>query len=235
MPIRRARLLPIRSVVSLSVIAGVVACGQHPKPPPTTCVPLTPTNMPGFPAATATEQYPETITVNNGAIGTLDWADGRGYVHASIDDVWKALQNDGVVADRRELQQSPPGWSITKSNVDSTVDVSFILTCITNEGGFPYSVLWRELATSGTEAAPTAVLACGDLNQSAVLAGMDLMSILSDSIQLGVINSTTTSYTVTRHRGPLESTPAACQQYVEDVFNSVVAQVHGMPLPANQN
>lgn len=213
----------------MAVLAGALSCGKPPTPPQG-FAPLDPTNQATLPAPTAGDEYPEQIDTVNGHDSTTgyDWADGEGYVHASITDVWVALQNPNVVANRRELSS----WMITKTNVYPTADVSFLLSNVTQQEGLLFIIEWREAATVGTVKAPQTVIARADLYQSAMILGEDVMTVLSDSIVLTVVNSQTTAYAAIRHRGPdAGSSPAACTQYLTDVYNSVVATVHGQPLP----
>jgi hypothetical protein len=218
--------VPLLTLFSLSALA---ACGKAPVAPQG-FAPLDPTNQASLPAATASAQFPEQIKTVNGhdTMTGYDWADGEGYVSAPVTTVWKALQNASVVANRRELSS----WMITKTNVYATADVSFLLTNVTQQEGLQFVIEWREAATVGTVNAPRTVIIRGDLSQSAMILGEDIMTVLSDSIVLTVVNDQTTAYAAIRHRGPdAGSSPAACTQYVTDVYNSVVATVHGQPLP----
>jgi hypothetical protein len=221
-------------------LCSVLACAPKVKPPPPDCTPLDPTNKASLPAMLPDGGYPETINIVDADEGNglaYSWADGEGYVLAPVEKVWEALQQPGVVADRRELETTDRGYLITKSGFDKTCDWSFILESTTNSANlnFNYFVQWRGAHTAGTADDPTAAIVCGDLTQSGViLGGTDAMSILSDSIVLTSVSDNVTQYSVIRHRGPLEDNGQVCKQYVQDVFGSVVAYVHGQPLPPDQ-
>ena len=222
----------------IAACAALTACNLHVTPPPPDCSPLDVVNKATPPAPTG-GSYPESINIvdqdEKDGVG-YSWAHGQGYVLAPLAAVWAALQMPAVVADRRQLKSD--GWVILQSNVDPKADWSFNLQCTTSPSTgltFPYNVAWRGAHTAGTATVPTAAAVCGDLTQSGTFAGANLMSILSDSIVLTAVSEGVTQYSVIRHRGPLSDSGANCKQYVLDVYNSVVAQVHGMALPPNQN
>jgi hypothetical protein len=234
-------LTSARFVLAAGLCSTLFACAPKVKPPPPDCTPLDPTNKATPPDMLPDGGYPEMINIvdmNEGNGLAYSWADGEGYVLAPVEKVWEALQQPGVVADRRQLETTDGGYVITKSGFDKTCDWSFILQSTTNSAnlGFSYLVQWRGAHTAGSATEPTAAIVCGDLTQSGViLGGTDAMSILSDSIILTTINENVTKYAAIRHRGPLEDNGMVCHQFVQDVFNSVVAFVHGQPLPPDQN
>ena len=218
------------SAFGLLIAATLVACNLKTPPIKPVCDPLDATNQATLPDM-VDGGYPETINIvdQDDDHGTsYSWADGQGYVLAPIKDVWDALQQGGVVADRRELSAE----STTMSGVDPKADWSFILDCTTASStglSGPYSVEWRGSHTAGTSSDPTDAIVCGDLNKSLQLAGSDLMSTLSDSIVLTEISANVTQYSAIRHRGPLQDSGANCKQYVQDVYDNVLSTVHNNP------
>jgi len=221
----------IGAVLALAGLCSSVACGpKSTVTAPQGFAPLDPVNQAVLPAATAGDTYPEKINTVQGHDTTTgyDWADGEGYVQAPIAAVWSALQNDSVLANRRELSS----WMVTKTNVYPTADMSFLLTCVTAEDSLQFIIEWREAATVGTPKAPQTVIVRGDLDQSAMIFGTNVMTVLSDSIVLTEVNAQTTAYAAIRHRGPdAGSSPAACAQFITDVYSSALAVLHNQPLP----
>jgi hypothetical protein len=218
-------------IVFAALFTALPACKKIP-PVPVDCTPLDPTNKATPPAMEADGGYPEQLNIVTGDVnGSYFWAHGQGFVDAPVEKVFQALQNPQVVADRRELSSE----KIIKTNVDPNSGWSFIMQSVTAPStglSFPYEVEWRGSPTTGTEADPIDAIVCGDLFQSGEVAGAPVMDILQDSIVLTAVDANTTAYAAIRHRGDDFSSASACQQYLEDVFNSVIAVVHGNPLPA---
>ena len=196
-----------------------------------TYAPLDPVNQAPYPTATTGEDaHPEEINVVNGhdEAENLDWGHGQGYVHAPISAVWAALQDKDVVADRRQLTsgtlldtEPPPGATF-----------GFTLQCVTNSSpSVTYVQQWRSRATRGTAAEPRTVVVRDDLAQQPKVLGITVITTLSDSIVLEPVDDDTTSISIIRHVAAAQSDPKRAGKYVSDLFNSVVANVHGSPLP----
>jgi hypothetical protein len=212
----------------LPLLSGPIGCGLKLRTPPPGFEPLDATNQ-AVPPTSTTEAHPELLNIVKGHDDTndFDWAEAQGFVHASVAEVAAALQDANVLADRRQLTS----WSSAANTADTVADDSFTINCVTKQLSLTYVVGWRELATQGTKSDPVVYVARSDLLKSASVLGMDVMGLLSDSIVLGVVDPTTTSFAMIRHRNSLQSSPADAAQYVNDVYASVVAKVHGNPLP----
>jgi hypothetical protein len=191
--------------------------------------PLEPTNLATFPTS-PDDPHPEMLSTVKGKDMTTgdSWAHGRGYVKAPITTVWTALQNADVVVDRRELTK----WEVTQSGFDMIADYSFMAHLYTNSSpSVDYVIEWRSKALEGSKDAPTQVFARDDLVQSAIFFDITLMTTLSDTVIINIVDPNTSTFEVIRHRNTVQGNPDDAERYIQDLFNSVVASVHGAALP----
>jgi hypothetical protein len=215
------------AVIAVGAIQLLAASARQPDVP---LVPLESRNLATPPLASDVDRHPERFNVVYGHSQTqrIDWAHGRGYVHASVGTVWAALRNTNVLADRRQLRQ------MTVLRVDDHRSaVRFDLRCVTRGSpSITYGICWREAATEGPADAPVRVVARDDLVQPPRFFGIAVISTLSDSIVLEAVDDHTTSVSIIRHVGSVQSDPRRTARYLTDLYSSVLAKVHGQALPS---
>lgn len=176
------------------------------------------------PAATATERYPETFNSTRGNAENWQWAQGTGYVHAPIAAVYAALQDAAVVTDRRKVDQY-----MVMQNVAPEYAHSFRVHNITHDIiTVEFDEDWHLGLLAGTDAAPTAVTA-----RYQKVEGTDLISLMEGDIIARVVDANTTRVEMMRHVDSFNHKNGAPEedQYHHDVFDCIVARVHGRPLP----
>lgn len=207
--------------------SGAWACGGNEMTVfPAGLTPIDPVDLATLPAATAADPHPETISFVSGM--TTDqpenyaWVHGRGYVHASVANAWLALQSPPVCVDRRKVSS----WSVT-NNVETGYDVSFAIHNTVNSTiTVMFDITWRQSAVNGTASNPNVVAASFQKTN-----GTTYIDLLAGTVLLTRIDDQTTEIDVEEHLAALGSGPDVAQSYLTDLYNSLVAQVHGQPLP----
>jgi hypothetical protein len=173
------------------------------------------------PAGTMDDPYPETLALEEGQDDDTNWVHATGYVHGSVKDVWDALADPDVVADRHHIS------SYTSSPGTESYDVSFVLHyTIKNVVTVQFDLTWREGVVSGTKDAPSSV--------SVVYAktyGSSLVSIMKGSIEVRAVDDKNTQLFFAQHMAATSTNADNIAAWTRDLFASVVAHVHGQPLP----
>jgi hypothetical protein len=216
------------SIASLRLLAAAgglaLGCGAPEHKMPAWMQPLDPTDQAAAPAAVAGDPFPESVNVVTGTTSDYSWGHSHGWIHSPIGTVWKAMQDLDVIVDRRTVAQ----WSITKTNVDSTATVSFIAhNVVQNVLTVTLDTEWREGPANGDAGEPQVVAIRNDLQASSIF-----VSVLEDSVRLIRHDADTTEFESMRHGKTLSPTPETdIRTYENDLYNSVVARVHGQPLP----
>jgi hypothetical protein len=205
------------------VFAG--ACGPpHIGPLPPWTEPLDATNQATDPAPQPDAPYPEQLNVVTGTLqDSYSWGHCRGWIHGSIESVWAAMRNANVVVDRRTLTS----WTVTGTNVDPTADVSFIVKNVVVNVITVVIDTEREGVISGSKETPTKVAV-----RNSLIDGSIFVTVVDDSALLTAQDSETTEIQLERHSQTASPTQESdVKRYEQDLFNSIVAQVHGQPLP----
>jgi hypothetical protein len=206
-------------------LCASAACGEgaH-KPLPPWTAPLDPTDEAMDPAPTSTDAHPEQLSIVTGHNSDYYWAHCRGWIHGSVDQVWSAMKDPNVIVDRRTVSS----WTVTKQDVDPTAAVSFILhNVIVNVITVQIDTEWREGVTEGSSSAPTKVAV-----RNTLVNGNLLVTTIDDSIETSRVDDQTVEVQIERHAQNASPTPDSdIRRYEQDLFNSIVARVHGQPLP----
>jgi hypothetical protein len=170
---------------------------------------------------TADDPHPESLALEEGQDDDSNYVHATGYVHGSVKDVWDALADPDVVADRHHID------SYTSSPGGEDYDTSFVLHyTIKNVVTMQFDLTWREGVVSGSKDAPTAV--------SAVYAktyGSTLVKTMNGSIEVKAIDATTSQLFFAQHMNATSTSADNIAAWTRDLFASVVAHVHGQPLP----
>jgi hypothetical protein len=207
------------SVRLLLVASGItIGCGAPEKKVLAWMTPLDPVDEAPLPAATPGDPCPEAMNVVTGTTADYSWGHGHGWIHAPVTTVWQAMQDLNVIVDRRTVAM----WSVTRTNVDSTATYSFIAhNVIQNVLTVTLDTEWREGPEEGSVSDPQTIAIRNDL-----------VTTLEDSVRLVRKDGETTEFQSMRHAKNLSPTPEGdIHTYENDLFNSVVARVHGQPLP----
>lgn len=146
----------------------------------------------------------------------------RGYVRAPIVDVWEALRNPDVGADRRTFSS----WT-TDYDVEPGYDYSYVIhSVIENVIVVRYDVTWRHGVAEGTLDAPTLVAA-----RFQKTAGSTVIGDLEGSIVLTEIEPGVTEIAIIEYLRALASDHANIEAFLRDMFAELVILSHGGELP----
>ncbi|MBN2800891.1 MAG: hypothetical protein JXX28_17270 [Deltaproteobacteria bacterium] len=155
-----------------------------------------------------------------GTEGGYDWAHGRGWVDAPIDEVYAALLLPPVDVDRRkvdawELTDEPGPYAhayLLHNTVHDVITVEF-------------DVSWRHGAGKGSEERPAAVASRFQKTD-----GSPVISLLEGSILITEEGPALTSVELVEHLASLSSDTGTIQDYLGDLYADVLATVRGEPL-----
>ncbi len=171
--------------------------------------------------------YPETVSIQQGTSGDLgstgyNYVFATGYVDASINQVWAAFKIPNVVVDRHAISSYT-----VQENVEKGYDVSFLTAyTINNVLTVTYNLTWREGAVAGTESDPTHVSVVYEKTW-----GSSFVSLMTGSIQLVSVSPTVTELQFVQRMNATDTDSGTIASWTNELFSSVVAQVHGKPLP----
>ena len=204
----------------LAAVAILAACGKSAPPPPPGLGPIDDLTV-ADPAPVGGDAHPEALSLVSGSTAEFDFAHGHGFVKAGLADVWSALKAPAVVVDRRKSV-----WTSAPA-MDATAPVAFTVhNTVHDVVTVDFDVLWREGALSGRTESPDAIGVRGEKT-----AGTTLIQSLVDSFIVRPIDDATSTIDVVCHVSSAGNGRADCEQYVKDAYASVVARVHGRPLP----
>jgi hypothetical protein len=186
--------------------------------------PIATMNVAEWPTVTPGAPPPETINVVTGTTGDISYAQGRGFVDATLLDTWAAMRVPDVCVDRRKVSS----WTVT-NDVDPTVAFSYAIHNVVNSTiTVNFDNTWLHEATVGSQEAPQQVTAryqktSGtsfiDLLEGSMVASPSAES--PDATQIEIVQ---------RIRATGQDAGTAAQM-LRDYFASVVAQAHGAKLP----
>jgi len=173
------------------------------------------------PPATATDPHPEAIVLEQGRDDAGDWVHAAAYVHANAKDVWTALANPDVVADRHNVT------AYTSTLNVEPYDVSFQLHYrIDNVITVQFDLTFREGLVSGTKDAPTAVSVVYEKTF-----GSSLITMMKGSIEVTSVDENTSELIFAQRMIATQTSADNIAAWTRSIYGSVVAQVHGQPLP----
>lgn len=209
-------------VAATSLLASLSACGGDGA---TTFAPgLEPleTSTAARPAAPSGQQCPEAFNVVTGDTGAYSFGHGRGCLHATLAQVWEAMRDPEVSVDRRRVGE----FTVTR-NVEPQYPVSFRVHNVVHDIiDIEFDLTWRLGPIEGTNDEPRVVSARYQKTY-----GSTYIDVLAGSIVARPIDGDVTEIEVVRHLKGTGVGTEEIEQYLRDYFASVVARVHGMPLP----
>jgi len=142
-------------------------------------------NTATLPAATDTDEFPQTRNIVSGDDDGGAWLHAYGYIHAPIEAVWEAYQVPEVVIDRRPLTSFS-----TTFDVEDEYDVSFKVRYVIEDlVTVTFDVIWRQSAVEGTVDAPIRVVIAyqkvwGSSFSRRVAGTIELLKIAPDVTQI---------------------------------------------------
>ena len=172
---------------------------------------------------TTADPYPEEYELVGMGGGRFDRVLGRGYIHAPIEEVWAALQDPSVGADRR----TSPEWS-SDPITDTPYDASYVVHHITYDVvTVEWDVTWRHGVVTGTAEAPELVAIRWQKTN-----GSTLISVIQGSLLLRPAgDGSITELELVYHASAAAADTDTYVRYMQDVFNDAVAMTHGEALP----
>jgi hypothetical protein len=204
------------------VLAVLIAC-QHAETTtfPPGLAPLEPDPAPP-PAATSTNEYPESLDLQQGSDATSNYVHATGYVDAPIETVWTAMKNPAVVVDRHNISSYTVDW-----NVETGYDVSFRTDYVIDDiETVDFDLTWREGVYGGSEASPTVVSVVYQKTY-----GSSFVSYMAGSIELTAVNANVTELQFAQRMNATETDSNNIAAWTSEMFASIVATAHGQPLP----
>lgn len=183
--------------------------------------PLEPNTAPRLPAQPG-DPYPEGVSVVTGTNDMYSWGHARGYIHAPSSEVYTALHDAEVVADRRGTDEQMYTY-----NTEPDYEYSFQIHYIVHD---VIDVDWDEAFRFGTiEGTPDMPKLA--LIRSQKIYGLNLIHLIETSIQVHEIDANTTEIEEIEHLNAYMAGEGDIKPYLTDLYNSVLAVSHGQPLP----
>ena len=174
------------------------------------------------PAAVAGDDHPEVFNSRAGEGADYEWAQGHGYVHASLARVYEALRDPEVTTDRRRVAS----FTVT-SNTEPEYPFSYRVHNVVHElVTIEFDMSWRLGPNESTEAAPTAVSA---VYQKTF--GSTFIDVLRGDVVARRVDDNTTEIEMVRHIRSAGAGGPEAELYLHDMYNSILARVRGQPLP----
>jgi hypothetical protein len=168
------------------------------------------------------QPHPERVESVAGTEPDHDWAHGRGYVHASVADVFAAASTPDACVDRREVDRYSfetdvePGYDVsfrTHNEVDSIITVEFDNT-------------FRFGTVEGSGRDPSLVAGVWQKTY-----GTTFIPLLRGSIVLSRVADEVTEVQIVYHVRAAERGAGPLEGFVRDYYGSIRALAHGEPLP----
>jgi hypothetical protein len=184
--------------------------------------PLDAMNQAPDPMPVGDDMHPEKLAWAIGNTDQYAWVDARGFVHAPIDQVFQAIQTTTVCVDRRKVNR----WSSTEG-VESGYMVSFrIHDIVYGLATVDFDITWREDVVMGSREMPEAIAARYQKTD-----GTSYITTLAGSIVAQKVDDQTTEVAFIEHLSAWGSGTDTIHSYLVDLYSSILASVHGQPLP----
>jgi hypothetical protein len=179
------------------------------------------------PPAVGGDLFPEMLAFDSGNRMGFDWVEARGFVHAPIARTWEAMREPEVCVDRREVDR----WAL-RNATDEDLELYDFAYVIHNEVDDVINVefdnTWHHGATMGTVEEPEEIVANFQKTW-----GTTFIDILRGTIIARPVDAETTELLMVEHiRAASGDGQDQARSYLTDYHASIVAHVHGEPLPA---
>jgi len=168
------------------------------------------------------EEWPEALSQVGAEGDEYFWGHALGYVHGSASEVWEALEDPLLVADRRGTDTQT--WELhDPPRLDHSFTLSYsVERLITIE----WSEDWCYAVTEGSLAEPIAAVV-----RYQKVEGSEVIELIEGSITLVEVDDQVTEVGFVEHLQALGAEQDMITQYFEDLFDSILAGVAGEPLP----
>jgi len=183
-------------------------------------------NEASFPTGDAADPYPErlevVLTYAENARGRPPSVHARGYVHAPLADVWIALRDPDVSADRRSFDE----YTVV-DDVEPEYDFSYrIDAVIHNIITVEYATTFRHGVVEGSVEMPSVIAESWQKTS-----GSTVISELRGSAIARAVTPEVTSLELIQFSRSAASNHEDNELYLRNVYAGVVALSHGLPLP----
>lgn len=226
------KALPRKLLPALALALSAAACGEDEATPAPPGVAPVETSLAARPTAPTGQRCPEQLNVVTGMRTALnpttmqseqyEYAHGRGCVHGTVAAVWAALRDPEVTVDRRRVSE----FMVTR-DTEPQYPVTFrVHNIVRDVVTLEFDNTWRLAPLEGTVDEPRAVVAWYQKTF-----GSSFITILRGSFVARPIDAETVEIEGVRHIKSAGSGAEDASTYLQDAFNSVLARVHGRPLP----
>jgi hypothetical protein len=170
----------------------------------------------------AEDPYPEVIVFASGQTDDHYWAHARGYVHASVDAVYNAMQRPPVLVDRREIDEWEVEWgTVPEYDVSLTLHqtVEDVLTV-------KYDTTWVMEVQGKDGLGATQVAAQWDKTD-----GTPFIDELTGSLVVKRVNAEVSEVLFVAWLDASLRDESTLVSHERDIHSNLVAAVKGEPLP----
>ncbi len=174
------------------------------------------------PAPRGDDRYPELLNATSGVLQSHEWVHAYAYVHAPLGPVYEALRDPDVTTDRRRVTE----YSVTRDSEPEYPYSYRVRNVVRDIVTLQFDMDWRLGPLEGTPESPTAVVGAYQKTW-----GSSFLSILRGSVVARAVTPEVTSLEMVRHIRATAAGRNDAEEYLEDFFASVLARVHGRPLP----
>ena len=151
------------------------------------------------------------------------WVHARGYVHADVQTVWNALQDEEVFIDRRAVSTYTLEW-----DTEPEYDISFVVSQeVEDIITVAYDVAWRQGLIEGSAEAPEIVSA-----RFQKIDGTSFIERMEGSILLLDVGENRTEFQFQEHMDTPMPDTSDLESYVSDLYAELLLHVRGEALPS---
>ncbi len=187
--------------------------------------PLEEVNLAPEVPADGADAFPEDIVFVSGEDEDNDryYAHARAWVHADSVDVWDALRQLEVYADRREVDE----YALIEDNVLPDFDFSFLVSNhVDDVVNVNYEVTWVHELQEGSVEVPEEVAIRWEKTD-----GTAFIDLLAGTVIVRRVDSGLCELEMIEHLRAAQRDEATLVQFLDDLYGDVLATVHGTPLP----
>lgn len=213
----------MRRVHAKWILAGVLLAagcdGARVDPFPPGVEPLE-DNEADFPAPTADEPFPEEVRTVGGVEGRYNYSHARGYVHASVDELWALWAEDPrVIADRRNTSEQTVTF-----DVEEGYELSYAIRYVVHD---LVTVEWTETSRGGFITDEVG----GFIVRYQKTEGSTFLRLIEGSFIVRPVADGVCSFEAVHHQDAVGTDAEGARQVHRDQFQSLVAAARGEPLP----
>ncbi len=211
----------VRSALLFALLVVPACFGDFASPFPPGLEPLEENTAPP-PEPVDGDPYPEVLSAVYGTNNDYAWGHARGYVKAPSGEVWAALHDPAVLADRRRVTSFEATF-----DVDPTVDFSYRIHFVVERVvTIEWDLEYRLGVIEQDEAGPILAM----LRWQKVY-GTDFIKLLEGSVLVRRIGDGVTEVELIEHLDAAMSGEEDIMTYFPDLFADILARVRGNPLP----